>query len=371
MYSPGSSNSSVAVGDLNGDGLPDIAIARASRTNDPVYYGDVLIRFQDILNPGSFSPPVEYAVDPGIKTVVIGDINNDGLSDLVTANSLGPSISLLMQDPANPGTFLSVQNLPAGKGASGVAVGDLNGDGFADLAVADVELSIFLQDPALPGTFQPRTSLGVDSTSVAIEDLDGDLLPDLVVTDSQGIQVILQDTVTPGTFLPAVEYLVGGEDLTDVVIGDLNNDNLTDLALGLNNDKSKLLVFLQDPSKPGSFLPATTYIMGDYVYEVAIGDLNDDDRLDLAISGWIVSGGKNYKVKFKEYVWVLLQDPAMPGAFFPPVRYGVDDFAGSLLAIADLNEDSFNDVLVGAKKIAIMFQDLANPGSFLPVVVVD
>jgi hypothetical protein len=90
---------------------------------------------------------------------------------------------------------------------------------------------------------------------------------------------------------------------------------------------------------------------------VAIGDLNDDGRPDLAAASGIWDGDG--------FVSLLFQDPATPGAFLPTVNLEID-FQVVSVAIGDLNEDTLNDLAVADWDVYIRFQDPANPGSFLP-----
>ncbi|MEJ2179740.1 MAG: VCBS repeat-containing protein [Gammaproteobacteria bacterium] len=364
---------SVAIDDLNDDGLPDVAITSKRISGSPPHRGHVLVKFQDLLNPGTFSPAVQYRVGDQPLAIATGDINGDGLTDLVTANSQDDNISVLLQDQAMPGNFLAVNNFVTGNYPNDLAIGDLDGDALMDIAIADNELSILYQDPASIGNFLPRVSLGVGSGSVAMGDLDDDLLADLATTRGV-VSIHIQDPAAPENFLPAVEYTAGDQP-TDVAIGDLDGDTIPDLAVsnlgkpdgGGNRGVS---VLLQDQGTPGNFLTATNYIMGDDAVEVAIGDLNDDGRSDLAVAGSNATDS-NGDLDFEwSRVYVLFQDPATPGSFFPPVSYKLDGVGTSSVAIGDLNEDTFNDILAATSdKVYILFQDSANPGTFLKVTI--
>lgn len=326
----------------------------------PPHPGYVTAIFQDPLSPGSFSRIAHFHVGTDPQVVAVGDLNDDGLPDLVTANNTSDSISILFQDPGVPGNFLGATNIATGDYPQDVAISDLNGDGLLDLAVADNDLSLFFQDPGSIGTFLSRVSLGVSSNSVDIGDLDGDLLPDLAVTRTN-VKVLLQDPATPGTFLPAVSFATGDQP-NAVAIGDLNADGLPDLAVNNSGPAdgsvpASVSVLLQDPATPGSFLPATNYINNmDLSSDLVIGDLNDDGRPDLAIAGF--EGGDGF-------VPLLFQDPAAPGAFLPTVNLEMD-YLAKAVAIGDLNEDTLNDLAVADSEVYIRFQNLANPGTFFP-----
>lgn len=362
---------SIAIDDLNGDGVIDIAVIYVIIDNPPPHQSYISVILQDPLKPGSFSSPKHYAVGYDAWSIAIGDLNDDGLPDLAAANTNSNNISILFQDSTEPGEFLAAINIATDSYPNHVAIGDINGDGLADLAIADKNTSILLQDPSMPGTFLPATSLGlVGSSCVAIGDLDADNLPDLAVTRTQSgtVSVLLQDPINPGKFLPATDFDTGPQPLF-VSIGYIDGDLLPDLAVVNHGSPdgsvyASVSVLYQDPGTPGSFLTSNNYVTGRSSDEVAIEDLNGDNLSDLAIVNSSKLAGEGFPLGT---ISVLLQNPLSAGTFQDPTDY--DMFYQPLsIATGDLNDDSLPDIAVADDGAMVLFQDPNSPGVFFPFI---
>jgi hypothetical protein len=359
---------SIALDDLNGDGILDIAVTYTIIDNPPPHQSYISVILQDPLEPGSFQSPNHYAIGNDAWSIAIGDLNDDGLPDLAAANNSSNSISILFQDSAVPGTFLATKNFPTGIYPLHVAIGDINGDGLGDLLIADKNTSILLQDPSTPGTFLPATSLGLRSNCVAIGDLNTDNLPDLAITGAKdgAVAVLLQDATNPGEFLPAT-YFDTGPQPSFVSIGLIDGDLLPDLAVvnygspdgSVNGSVS---VLLQNPSTPGSFLTPNNYVTGRRSDEVAIEDLNGDNLTDLAV---VNSRSQSSDFFDPGIVSVLLQNPSAAGTFHGPTDYEIF-FQPLSIATGDLNGDSLSDIAVADDGANVLFQNPNSPGIFFP-----
>src|SRR6266568_1515709 len=173
---------SVVTGDFDGDGRLDMAVATSFTSGSTSLTGEVAVFFQDPLRPGIF--PLQRVFDIGFDPshVAAADLDRDGLSDLVVANTNSDSVSVLLNDPFRPGDFFRAVDFPTGPAPLAVAIGDLNRDGLPDIAVAvDDGVDILFQNPTAPGSFLSPAHLALagGTFSVAIGDLDGDGIPDI------------------------------------------------------------------------------------------------------------------------------------------------------------------------------------------------
>ena len=297
----GLSGISVAVGDVNGDGYPDIVVAdnctKAGCSSGSV---SVLLGVGD----GTFSYRESYSSGEYLaESVAIADVNGDGRLDLIVANNqecascANGSVSVLLGN--GDGTFQAPVNYSSGgSGASSVAIADLNGDTIPDLVVANQcplgsecpngVVGILLGNG--DGTFQaPVTygSGGEDALFVAIGNLNPDGYPDLVVANAclddncnMGEVSILLGNGN-GTFQSPVNYSTGGASAFSVAIGDLNGDGYPDLVVA-NSESDSVSVLMGNGD--GTFKSPTTYSSGgNFAMSVALADVNGDGYLDVAV----------------------------------------------------------------------------------------
>jgi len=129
-YAVGSNPEGVAIGDFNGDGHPDLAVANVNNNNNDNTVS-VLLGKAD----GTFGAQTTYAVGRGPAGVAIGDFNGDGHPDLAVTNEGSGTVSVLLGK--GDGTFGAQTTYPVGNYPQDVAIGDFNGDGHPDLAVTN------------------------------------------------------------------------------------------------------------------------------------------------------------------------------------------------------------------------------------------
>jgi hypothetical protein len=267
----GSSPYSVAVGDFNGDGKADLAVANAASNSVSVLLGN---------GNGTFSAAPSPAVGSNPFSVAIADFNGDGKVDLAVANYGTNMVSILLGN--GDGTFSAADSPPTGNFPHSVVAGDFNGDGKADLAVANEgssNLTILLGNG--DGTFSAAASpvTGGIPVSVAVADFNGDGSADLVVANANNILTILLGN-GDGTF-STTSFPSAGTNPLSVAVGDFNRDGKPDLAV-VNVVSNNLSILLGNGD--GTFLAAASPATGNSPRAVVVGDFNGDGKIDLAVT---------------------------------------------------------------------------------------
>jgi FG-GAP-like repeat len=277
-YATGIGPFSVAIGDLSGDGRLDLAVANYGNQLSGV--GTISVLLGNV--GGGFQPQTQYPTLTGFagaQSVAIGDLNGDGKLDLAVADATN-KVPILLGN--GDGTFNVQTPLTFSAGTinnpGSIAIADLNGDGRLDLALANFGTSLggsgagtavsVLLGKAGGGFNSSTLTTGTNPSSVAIGDLNGDGRLDLAVANagSNTVSVLLGNG--NGSFSAATPYATGANPQS-VAIGDLNGDGRLDLAVA-NYDSNTVSVLLGNGN--GSFSAATPYATGTNPSSVAIGD---------------------------------------------------------------------------------------------------
>jgi hypothetical protein len=263
LTSPGASQ--VAIGDMNHDGLPDLVSA------------DFGVSLFVQTSPGKFAAPISL-YSGGANWVAVGDLNGDGNEDIALTDAIGVKV-LLHTGAASATTYaapVSVFTQSANAyviGANLIAIADVNGDGANDLVITDPgptggmapTVNILLQNPASPGTFLAPVSYPIAtqdlSQSIVIKDVDGDGRLDIVIGGMQTVTVLLQNhaPAMPGTFAAATIYTAPGAN--EIAVADVNGDGKPDIIVsnGVTNPLVNGVVtthpgvLLQSAASPGTF----------------------------------------------------------------------------------------------------------------------
>ena len=305
-----------------------------------------------------FSAASAYAVGSSPQTVVVGDFNGDGKLDLAVVNTVSNNVSILLGN--GDGTFQAAKNFSCGSNPSGILVGDFNGDGKLDLAVfmmGDTATSVSAEVRILlgngDGSFQTAvvTTLTPAALIFAAGDFNGDKKADLIIgnTGSTSGTFSLQffQGNGDGTLQAGKSIPVSGLKSAHVAVGDFNNDGKLDLAVDAGG-----VVFLQGQGD-GTFVAGTaaTRLALGTANNFWVADLNNDGNLDLIVSSTVFScgGGIIHFCGTSQDVGVLLGTGT--GTFdteqvFAGTNGGI--FGNTLiatLALGDFNGDGKPDVV--------------------------
>jgi len=262
---------SAAVGDFNGDGKFDVAITGNISSGPQTIQVGVLLGNGD----GTFKSEVDYG--GGGSSIDLGDINNDGITDIVTSGGSADNVSFLLGK--GDGTFGFPTTVPINGTANFVATADFNNDGNLDLAVGTGSAVAILLGNG-NGTFGPEMDYPIPAgvTTLAVGDFNGNGRIDLVAGSSSSNSVSVLLNTGGGAFSVATYPVLGN--VTYVGVGDFNGDGIPDLAVLNNQVDISILVGNGD----GTFQPAVSFGTGDAAdTQFAIADLNGDGSPDIAV----------------------------------------------------------------------------------------
>jgi hypothetical protein len=332
--------SRIAVGDINRDGRLDVATVgslAASSTDDVVWIA---------LNNGTgvMSNTTSIPVGSHPVGVVVADLNRDGFGDVITANNLGNSISILLGGPS--GMIVPALSLAAGTGPTALGAGDLDRDGYRDLAVAndndaqDGSLAVLLQIPppivaptdfdadgksdvavwrpadavwwvrrsGTPGSYTSR-QWGAPADIPVAADYDGDGTADIAVWRPSNGMWYMRPSGTPGTYLD-IEWGIA----TDIPVpGDYDGDGSADVAVWRPQTG---IWFILKSSAPGTHISSWWGLPDDIPVP---GDYDGDGRTDIAV--WRPGTGRWYILNsntpgtYKSYQWGMSTDLPVPGDY--------------------------------------------------------
>jgi len=275
-----------AFGVFSTSGRQDIAVTIADGSNYVrVMHGD---------GTGALPSSVDLPAAAGPASVVAADFNGDGETDLAVSNTVADSVSVFLNN--GDGTFLprvdyTKTNSMVGTAPTAIAVGDFRGDGIRDdLAVinsTDNTVAILLNDGTGNMTTQPLNwPSSAAITAIAVGDLNGDDIDDLALArNSVGLVTVFRGNGV-GTFLPGTDITLGNG-LAALVAVDFNNDGMADLAV-LNSTAATISIIRGNGS--AVFSVNSTYDVTSPAdntanpVDIIAVDLSRDGILDLAVA---------------------------------------------------------------------------------------
>ncbi len=285
-YTVGSNPSSVVVGDFNADGLEDLAVANEASASVTVLLGK---------GSGGFAQAEgsPFTVGPQPYSIAVGDFNGDGIQDLVTTSIDNIAVTLLLGN--GQGGFSAAAGSPFAAGASpiAIAVGDFNLGGVPDLAVvnqAAASLSVLIGNGSggfaaatgspfpVPGRIGGPAS---QPSALVVGDFNGDGFPDVAVANYDPSCVTVLTGNGKGSFTAAVggPFPVGALPYS-IVVNDFNGDGIEDIATA-NRGAENITVMLGGIAPTSSVLsttsPLTIAAGGSVPLTLTVSDSRRDD----------------------------------------------------------------------------------------------
>jgi hypothetical protein len=323
----------IAAADFDADGALDLAIVNSIPF--VTAHAVALLRGN---GDGSFDPPVLHTVGFGPAALVAADLDADGALDVATANLGDNSVSVLRGDGA--GGFLPHVDFAAGFGPRSIDAADLDLDGTLDLALTIVTAqsgggSLGVLRGLGGASFGPLAEYAAGPLGLAViaEDVDDDGWPDLVAPSTNGRVGVYLNQQDGTLYVP--ETLAAGSEPVAIADADLDHDSHPDLLVA-NALAHTFSVFLG--LGQGEFAPRVDFAAGGEPRDVGVGDLNNDGHLDV-----VLANGEGTLA-------VRIGDGA--GGFGPLKQYAAGP--PDALTIADFNGDGLRDVAAASSQANVV-----------------
>ncbi|MEP1306555.1 MAG: FG-GAP-like repeat-containing protein [Balneola sp.] len=284
----------MAIGDLDGDGKPDMAVANRVDNTVLLYLNT---SSSGSISSGSFGTPSSISVGSGApRGVDIYDIDGDGAKDLIVSNFDTNTLSVYRNTSSTGSiSFATNVDLSATSGPWGMAFGDVDGDGKPDIAVANrgtTKISVFRNTSSVGSisfTTKSDFSTGSGPFNVALGDLDGDGKLDMVTGNRNDNDMsVHRNTSSVGSisFASKVDFTTAGNPAF-AAIGDVDGDGKAEVLIA-NSGSSSISVYHNTASSgsitSSSFASKVDFSVGSSPTGIVVVDLDGDGKLDLGVN---------------------------------------------------------------------------------------
>lgn len=320
----GAAPSSVAVGDFNNDGKLDFVVAHSFAGADKlaIYFGN---------GDGTFSTPTYIDVDGSASFVATGDLNNDGFVDIALANEDSQAVTVLFGD--GTGSFFLPMDFSPGAGYQprALVIADFNLDGTNDIATVNIgNNTVTIMQGEFSETFTPINtySVGNNPWYVIAADFNGDGKQDLAVANKDDNTVSILLGYGDGSFADPITMNTGaGTDPVSLAAVDYNNDGYLDLLVAKLTGNA---VNILRNNKFAYFTPVSS-ISVNSPYHLVAYDFNNDGRKDFVVTDYTGSSVNFFR--------------AITGGFDSALNV-IAGTSPISIAVGDVDGDSVADVLV-------------------------
>lgn len=336
-----------------------------------------------------FRAPIHLSVGTHPVSVMIADVNKDGNNDIIVANGGSGNVSVYLGDGKGRFSQANGSPFPTGPNPSDIAVGDFNGDGNLDVAIANhgVKLvTVLLGNGKGQFSFAPGSPFSVPSNphphGIAAADFNGDKKLDLAVDSWGENKVLVLFGNGDGTFqTPGLKFDVGDAPYQRLRTADLNEDGNPDIVT--SNWKGSSVSVLFGDGK-GNF-SRKDITVPESPFGIAIGDFNGDHHLDIAIAHYSGQGtdpSKNaLSVLFGDGKgnFTLAKGSPFPVGHYPPTLAAGDLNGDGIIDLAlpsyqedtitvylggrnGITQSSYSSIRVGHRPHGVAIADLDNDG---------